>query len=84
MNAPTLIMYGTPWCGDCRRSRRLLDQRQVAYQYIDIETDDAARQRVIEVNQGNQSVPTIIFPDGSVLVEPSNAALGAHLDALGL
>ncbi|MBU6332863.1 MAG: glutathione S-transferase N-terminal domain-containing protein [Chloroflexi bacterium] len=84
MNAPTPIMYGTPWCGDCRRSRRLLDQRQVAYQYIDIETDDAARQRVIEINQGNQSVPTIIFPDGSVLVEPSNAVLGAHLDALGL
>jgi mycoredoxin len=79
-----ITMYGTPWCGDCRRARRVLDQHKVAYQYIDIEQDEAARSYVVQVNQGNQSVPTILFPDGSVLVEPSSAVLTQKLEALNL
>jgi mycoredoxin len=77
-------MYGTPWCGDCRRARRLLEERRINYSYIDIEQNDDARKYVVEVNRGNQSVPTIVFPDGSVLVEPSNSALEQKIASLGL
>ncbi|HMO58278.1 MAG TPA: glutaredoxin domain-containing protein [Roseiflexaceae bacterium] len=84
MSNPAITMYGTPWCGDCRRVRRLFDEHQIGYSYIDIEQDDKARQYVIDVNRGNQSVPTIIFPDGSVLVEPSNSTLKQKLELLGI
>ncbi len=80
---PDITLYGTPWCGDCKRSRRLMDDRKVAYQYIDIEKDEAAAAEVVRLNNGNQSVPTIVFPDGAVLVEPSNATLTAKLVELG-
>lgn len=79
MSNDQIVMYGTSWCGDCRRSRRVLDENNIPYQYIDIEQDDAARQHVEKVNNGSRSVPTIIFPDGSVLVEPSNAELLAKV-----
>jgi mycoredoxin len=77
-------MYGTPWCGDCRVARRVLDQHNIAYNYVDIEQDEAARRYVVEVNRGNQSVPTILFPDGSVLVEPSASVLTQKLTKLEL
>jgi mycoredoxin len=79
-----IVMYGTPWCGDCRLAKRVLDQHKVAYRYIDIEQDDAARRYVVEVNRGNQSVPTIVFGDGSVLVEPSAAVLRQKIAELNL
>jgi mycoredoxin len=82
MTNPTITLYGTPWCGDCRRALRVLDQHQAQYNYINIESDDDARRYVEQVNNGNQSVPTIVFPDGSILVEPSNAALTQKLAAL--
>ena len=78
----TITIYGTPWCGDCRRALRVLDQNRASYHYIDIESDDVARSYVERVNNGYQSVPTILFPDGSVLVEPSAATLTEKLDAL--
>lgn len=77
-----IVMYGTPWCIDCRVARRVLDQHQVAYRYVDIEQDDAARSYVVAVNRGNQSVPTILFPDGSILVEPSAALLTQKITRL--
>lgn len=78
------IMYGTTWCGDCARAKRFLDQRGIAYTWIDIEQDEAARAYVEQVNKGLRRVPTIIFPDGSVLVEPSNAQLSQAIERLGL
>lgn len=78
----TTIVYGTKWCGDCRRAARVLDQHKWPYQYIDIEHDQAALEYVKQVNKGNQSVPTIVFPDGSVMVEPSSATLAEKLAAL--
>ncbi|MEI7643018.1 MAG: glutaredoxin domain-containing protein [Chloroflexales bacterium] len=72
-------MYGTLWCSDCRRATRLLDQAGKPYTFINIETDAQAAAYVMQVNRGNQSVPTIVFPDGSILVEPSNAELQAKL-----
>jgi mycoredoxin len=80
LNQP-ITVYGTPWCGDCRRALRVLDQHQATYRYVDIENDDMARHYVEQINKGYQSVPTILFPDGSVLVEPSSATLAEKLAA---
>ena len=72
-----IIVYGTPWCGDTRRARSFLDSHQIPYKWIDIDRDLDARKYVESVNRGYRSVPTIIFPDGSKLVEPSRAMLAA-------
>lgn len=74
-----LLVYGTEWCVDCHRARALLDRAGVAYAWIDIEHDEAAAARVLEINGGLRSVPTILFPDGRCLVEPSGAELLAAL-----
>jgi glutaredoxin-like protein len=71
----TIIIYGTSWCGDCRRTRAFLDGKQVAYQWVDIDRDPEARAYVETVNHGCRSVPTIVFPNGDVLVEPSTSQL---------
>jgi len=76
---PTIVVYGTSWCPDCRRAQRVLETSGVPYTYINIEQDEAAAEYVVEVNKGNRSVPTIIFPDGSILVEPSNRELQQKL-----
>ncbi len=80
MNIPseTIIIYGTSWCGDCRRARAFFDKNQIAYQWIDIDRDPAARQLVEKINHGNRSVPTIVFPDGDILVEPRESQLIAR------
>jgi mycoredoxin len=75
----TIVVYGTSWCPDCRRAQRVLDQNGVPYSYVNIEEDEAAAAYVVEVNRGYRSVPTIVFPDGSILVEPSNAQLQGKL-----
>lgn len=64
-------VYATTWCGDCRMAKRWFDSHDIAYDYINIENDEEAAKFVMQVNSGMRSVPTIIFPDGSVLVEPS-------------
>lgn len=74
-----IIMYGTTWCPDCTRAKRVLERHNVPYTWINIEEDAAARTRVQEINGGYMSVPTILFPDGSVLVEPGNSELEAKL-----
>lgn len=74
-----LIIYGTRWCGDCIRTRRYLEKYAVAFQWIDIDKDKDGERFVIQTNHGNRSVPTIIFPDGSILVEPSNLQLKEKL-----
>lgn len=76
-----IVMYGTPWCGDCFRARRYLDKHGVSYEYINIVMNRDAARIVEEINGGNRSVPTIVFPDGSTLTEPSNAQLEAKLNA---
>ena len=70
-----IIVYGTQWCGDTLRARRIFDNNHISYEWIDIDqTPDAAR-LVEKMNNGYRSVPTIIFPDGTVLVEPSSNTL---------
>lgn len=79
METEPLTIYATSWCGDCLRVRRYLDFHKVPYRWIDIDRDPAAEKYVIQTNRGNRSVPTIVFPDGSLLVEPSNLALKEKL-----
>lgn len=78
-----IVLYGTPWCGDCRRARRVFAEQGIAYDYVDIEDDPEASALVMRLNRGMRSVPTILFPDGSVLVEPGNAELSAKLATYG-
>ncbi len=75
-------IYGTKWCGDTKRALRILDERGVPYDWIDIDKNPQGEKLVKETNHGNRSVPTIFFPDGSILVEPSNQALNDKLDSL--
>ncbi len=74
-----LVVYGTHWCPDCKRSKKFLGEQLVRYQWVDIEQDNKARQWVEKLNRGKRIIPTIVFPDGSFLVEPSNAELAAKL-----
>ena len=74
-----IIIYGADWCGDCRRARRFLTQNNIKFEWINIEQDKDGEQFVLKVNKGMRSIPTIIFEDGSILVEPSNAQLAQKL-----
>ncbi len=64
-------MYATTWCGDCRMAKRWFDSRGIPYEYLNIEENEEDAKFVVRVNKGMQSVPTIVFPDGSILVEPN-------------
>lgn len=75
--AEKIKMYATTWCGDCRFAKRWLDAHGIPYEYINIEEDESAAEIVLKVNKGARSVPTIVFPDGSVLVEPTARELAA-------
>jgi mycoredoxin len=74
-----IIVYSTSWCGDCRRARRVLDRHRARYRWVDVEEDAAAAERVVRINHGLRVVPTILFPDGSVLVEPTDEELAEKL-----
>ena len=69
----TVLMYSTTWCGYCRRLRTQLDSEGIAYTVVDIEQHPEAAAYVEQVNGGNQTVPTVVFPDGSAATNPSLA-----------
>ncbi len=79
-----ISMYGAEWCGDCRRSKRFLDSNNISYNYIDVEADQSASDKVIEINGRMRSIPVILFPDGSHLTEPSDNELKTKLESLGI
>jgi len=68
-----MTIYSTPWCGYCHRLMKQLDREGVAYDHIDIEQDAGAADYVMSVNGGTQTVPTVVFADGSALTNPSLA-----------
>ncbi|MEJ2750967.1 MAG: glutaredoxin family protein, partial [Anaerolineae bacterium] len=74
-----IIVYSTVWCPDCQRAKKFLGDQRIPYVNIDIEQDPAAMAYVEQVNNGMRSIPTIVFPDGDILVEPSNAELAQKL-----
>lgn len=74
-----LLMYGTAWCSDCKRSKQFLGEHRVPYEWIDVDEDPEGLAYIERVQNGGHSVPTILFPDRSVLIEPSNAALAEKL-----
>ena len=78
-----LIFYGSPTCGRVPAVRDALEQFNVEYEYVDIARDAEGRQRVREINRGFESVPTLVFPDGSTLTEPTSAELKARLGEFG-
>ena len=79
-----ITMYGADWCGDCRRSKRLLEELDVQVNHIDVEVDKSAAAKVVEINGGAQSIPVIVFSDGTHLTEPSDNELKAKPTALGI
>ena len=78
-NGESIIMYTTSWCPDCHRAKHLLNEYGIPYVEIDVEEDANALTLVKQVNRGRRVVPTIIFPDGSILVEPPTLTLAEKL-----
>jgi thioredoxin reductase (NADPH) len=72
-------MYGTQWCSDCKRTKKFFGEQRVHYDFIDVDMDADGLAFVEKVNNGKQIIPTLLFEDGSTLVEPSNAELAAKL-----
>jgi glutaredoxin len=75
-------MFGAEWCGDCRRSKKLLDTLGVAYDYVDLEAVEDGADRAHAIS-GRTQIPVIVFPDQTHLVEPTDRDLHAKLTALG-
>jgi mycoredoxin len=74
-----ISFYGSNWCGDCRRAKKFLQENGIEFDFIDIGKDKTGEQFVLKVNNGLRSIPTIVFEDGSILVEPSNHELSLKL-----
>ncbi|MGE0600602.1 MAG: FAD-dependent oxidoreductase [Dehalococcoidia bacterium] len=74
-----IIVYGAPWCPDCKRSKKFLAEHRVPYDWVDIDADQDGLRRVEEMQGGGRSIPTIVFPGGDVLTEPSDEELARKL-----
>ena len=79
MSENNITVYGAHWCPDCRRSKQFLGEHQIPYDWVDIEEDKIGEQLVMENNSGKRIIPTIVFGDGTFLVEPTNAELAEKL-----
>ncbi len=79
----TFTMYSTPWCGYCHRLKSQLDREGIAFDMVDIEQQPEAALIVEQANGGNQTVPTLVFSDGSAMTNPSLAQVKDKLAALG-
>ena len=74
-----IIIYGTTWCPDCKRAKQFFGEQRIPYFNIDIEQHPEGLALIEQLNQGKRIIPTIVFPDGSILAEPSNAQLAEKL-----
>ena len=77
----TVTMFTTTWCGYCRRLKSQMDREGIGYTEVNIEDVPDAADFVMQVNGGNQTVPTVLFPDGSAATNPSLAEVRARLSA---
>lgn len=78
----TFTMYTTPWCGYCHRLKSQLDREGIVFDIVDIEQDPSAAKLVESANGGNQTVPTLVYADGSAHTNPSIAQVKEKLAAL--
>jgi len=81
VSSNVVTMYSTVWCGYCHRLRSQMDREGIDYRVVDIENDTEAAELVMSVNGGMQTVPTLVFPDGSALTNPTLAQVKARLAA---
>ena len=79
MAEATITVYGADWCSDCRRSKKFLQDNSIPFNWVDTDANQGAEEFVKQKNNGKRIIPTIIFEDGSFLVEPSNEALAEKL-----
>ncbi|KPV51792.1 hypothetical protein SE17_19210 [Kouleothrix aurantiaca] len=79
MSHTNLTVYGATWCSDCKRAKKFLGEQRVHYNWVDVEQDAEGLALVERANNGKRIIPTIVFDDGSMLIEPSNAELAAKL-----
>ena len=79
---PVVTMYTTTWCGYCKRLKRMMQDDGINFAEVDIETTPGTAEIVERVNNGNQTVPTLVFADGSAMTNPSLAKVKEKLAAL--
>ena len=77
-----VIMYSTTWCGYCARLKSQMDREGIAYEVVDIDRDPAAAELVAQHNGGNQTVPTLVYPDGTAQTNPALKDVKAKIAAL--
>ncbi|NNN20449.1 MAG: FAD-dependent oxidoreductase [Acidimicrobiales bacterium] len=75
----TIVLYGAPWCPDCKQSKKFLSEHRVDFEFVDVDDNPEALDKVREIQNGGQSIPTIVFPSGEVLIEPSNEEIATTL-----
>lgn len=75
----SIVVYGATWCPDCKRAKQFLGEQRIQYSNVDIDEDDSSVEFVERLNDGKRTIPTIVFPDGQILVEPTNAQLAQKL-----
>lgn len=79
MSTPAITMYSTTWCGPCKRLKSDLEKSGIPFTQIDIENDEAGAALIETINNGNRTVPTLVFADGSSMTNPSIAKVKEHL-----
>lgn len=79
MDEPEIVLYGAAWCPDCRRSKSFLGDQRIPYRHVDLEEHPEEIDTVLQLNDGKQIIPTIVFADGSHVAEPSNEELAERL-----
>jgi len=80
--AARVVMYTTTWCGDCKRLKRMMQDDGIVFDEVDIEQVPGTAEIVEKVNNGNQTVPTLVFSDGTAMTNPSLAKVKEKLAAL--
>ena len=80
-NPSQIVMYATEYCADCIRAKKFFEANNIPHLRVGLEGDEQATEFVLQVNKGYRSVPTIIFPDGSILVEPNWDELNSKISA---
>ncbi len=76
--ASNIIMYGSDWCGDCRRAEQWFDRNDVSYTWVDLEQNPDEIDSVMRYNEGRRNIPVVVFDDGTHLTEPTDTELDAQ------